>query len=65
MHTKKIVNIIMSMLTALRKLTNRRKEVDGTLQRRNIIDDYNNYSSQVSLVVVYSHMMVGCVGLCS
>lgn len=36
--------------TALRKLTHRREVVDGSLKRRDIIEDYNNYASQVTIV---------------
>lgn len=40
---------INNIFTALRKLTQHRQVVDGSLKRRDIIEDYNNYASQVTI----------------
>lgn len=39
---------------ALRKLSHRREVVDGSLKRRDVIEDYNNYASQVNSYTIQS-----------
>ena len=46
---------------ALRKLTRRREVVDGSLKRRDIIEDYNNHASQVLCTINYKHYTLNIV----
>ena len=48
-HTPTRSSVVHQSFTALRKLTHHREVVDGSLKRRDIIEDYNNYASQVTM----------------
>lgn len=67
-HTPTRSSVVHQSFTALRKLTHHREVVDGSLKRRDIIEDYNNYASQVTMSfynVVLPPVTLHTSGVCS